>query len=224
MIVIHTLDTTNDFVRSYNDFAYSKHPLDCSISLTVVSGVLHSLLSTDRTADVIDQCRFPIEFLNSQNPPGLPPHLLQIKIGAPIILLRNLNPRRGLCKGTRLIVLKVSNTLIEAKRTIAVTSEEDDIVLIPRIDIATEINDLLPVSWIRRQFPIKPAFALTINKSQGQTFSRVGVYLEKPVFCHGQLYVALSRVSNSNNLRVVVPLETEQNNPKTKNIVFKEVL
>ena len=90
--------------------------------------------------------------------------------------------------------------------------------------MATEINDFLPVSWIRRQFPRKRAFALTTNKSQGQTFSRVGVYLEKPVFCHNQLYVALSRVSNSNNLRVVVPLQTEQSNPTTKNIVLKEVL
>ena len=133
MFVIHTLDTANDFARSYNDFAYSKHPLNCSNWVTVVSGVLYSLLSTDRTADVTDQCRFPIEFLNSQNPPGLPPHRLQIKIGAPIILLRNLNPRRGLCSGTRLIVIKVSNTLVEAKRTIAVNSEEDDIVLIPEL-------------------------------------------------------------------------------------------
>ena len=224
MFVIHTLDNTNDFAGSYNDFAYSKYPLNCSNWVTVVSGVLHSLLSTDRTADVTYQCRFPIEFLNSQNPPGLPPHRLQLKIGAPIILLRNLNPRRGLCNGTRLIVIKVSYTLIEAKRTIPVSSGEDDVVLIPRIDMATEINDFLPVSWIRRQFPIKPAFALTINKSQGQTFSRVGVNLEKPVFCHGQLYVALSRVSNSKNLRVIFPLETEQSNPTTKNFVFKEVL
>ena len=185
MFVIHTLDNTNDFAGSYNDFAYSEHPLNCSNWVTVVSGVLRPLLSTDRTADVTDQSRFPIEIQNSQNPPGLPPHLLQLKIGAPIFLLRKLNPRRGLCNGTRLIVIKVSNILVEAKRTIPVSSEEDDIVLIPRIDMTTEINDFLPVRWIRRQFPIKPAFALTIKKSEGQTFSRVRVNLENPFFVMG---------------------------------------
>ena len=180
----HTLDRPNVFARSYNDFACSKHPFSCSKWFIVVSGVLHLLRSTDRTADVTDQCRFLIEMLNSQNSPDLPLHRLQIKIDVPIILLRSLNARRGLCNGARLIVIKVSNKLVEAKRTIPVSFEEDDIVFIPRIDKATEINDLLPVSRIRRQFPMETAFALTIDKSQGQTFYRVGVYREKPVFCH----------------------------------------
>ncbi|EEH50877.1 uncharacterized protein MICPUCDRAFT_9667, partial [Micromonas pusilla CCMP1545] len=52
-----------------------------------------------------------------------------------------------------------------------------------------------PSRWTRRKFPVRPAFAMTVNKSQGQTIrGRVGVLLPEPVFSHGQMHVAASRV------------------------------
>jgi ATP-dependent DNA helicase PIF1 len=45
----------------------------------------------------------------------------------------------------------------------------------------------LPFDFKRRQFPVKPAYAMTINKSQGQTLTFVGINLTRPVFSHGQL-------------------------------------
>lgn len=46
-------------------------------------------------------------------------------------------------------------------------------------------------------------YAMTVNKSQGQTLKRVGIYLSSPVFSHGQLYVALSRVTTPTGLNIV---------------------
>jgi hypothetical protein len=55
----------------------------------------------------------------------------------------------------------------------------------------------------RRQFPKRLAFSTTVNKSQGQTFDKICLYLPKPVFSPGQLYVALLRVRSLGSLSVV---------------------
>ena len=68
-------------------------------------------------------------------------------------------------------------------------------ILLHRFDFIHEsIDDGISLRFKRRQFPIRPAFAMTINKCQGQTFKIVGIYLDQPIFTHGQLYVAFSRV------------------------------
>ena len=67
---------------------------------------------------------------------------------------------------------------------------------------------------------MRVAFAMTINKSQGQTLSRVGIYLPEPVFVHGQLYVSFSRVTSHQNIKVLIG---NKEDCKTKNIVYHEV-
>ena len=67
---------------------------------------------------------------------------------------------------------------------------------------------------------------MTINKAQGQTLDFVGIYLPQPVFCHGQLYVALSRAKTSASVKVLIrPVSTQDcEEAETNNIVYKELL
>ena len=65
--------------------------------------------------------------------------------------------------------------------------------------------------------------AMTINKSQGQTLHQVGVYLPKPVFSHGQFYVAISRMTSKEGLKILALDENGEPTSQTKNIVYPEV-
>jgi ATP-dependent DNA helicase PIF1 len=69
------------------------------------------------------------------------------------------------------------------------------VVMLPRctFSVSPEASGL-PFTFIRTQFPLSPAYCVTVHKSQGQTFSKVGLYFTTEPFAHGQLYVALSRV------------------------------
>ena len=65
---------------------------------------------------------------------------------------------------------------------------------------------------------------MTINKAQGQTLERVGIYLPEPCFTHGQLYVAASRVGLPEHLRFAVPIDKDTGTFRTCNVVFREAL
>jgi ATP-dependent DNA helicase PIF1 len=95
-------------------------------------------------------------------------------------------------------------------------------VKIPRIDFYFK-QAQLPFTLIRRQFPFLIAFALTINRSQGQSFKNVGIYLPSPVFSHGQLYVALSRCKSMEKIKDLIQHDPSDHK-HTKNIVYQEVL
>jgi ATP-dependent DNA helicase PIF1 len=124
---------------------------------------------------------YPVEFLNSINSNNFPQHKQLLKEGVPIILLRNLNQFEGLCNGTRLITA-LGDMILEAQILTGTHARKK--VLIPRICLALKTNKN-PFVLERRQYPIKICYVLTINKSQGQTLSQVGIYLKKPVFTHG---------------------------------------
>ena len=82
-----------------------------------------------------------------------------------------------------------------------------------------------PIHFRRTQFPIRPAYAITINKAQGQTLNYVGLYLPLPVFGHGQLYVALSRCTSPDNLKILIEDGAIEGHEGvyTRNVVFKRI-
>ena len=180
------------------------------------------------------------EFLNTINVSGLPPHRLTIKVGSVMMLLRNLNPKKGLCNGTRLLIISMTNRLI---RGIVLSGDHKmRICIIPRVTLYPS-NTRYPFKFGRRQFPVRHAYVMTINKSQGQTFKRTGLLLPESCFAHGQLYVAFSRCGyppdekNRTGLKVVVydtPIQgrnklmggirrNETEGVTTQNIVLKEI-
>ena len=186
-----------------------------SINLQIqqqLPGESKSYKSVDTFTDVNDAVQYPTEFLNSLEPPGMPSHNLVLKVGSPIILLRNLDAPR-LCNGTRLCVKQLMPHVIEA--TILTGCAKGDDVFIPRIPL---IPTDMPFEFKRLQFPVRLAFAMSINKAQRQSLKVTGINLEFPCFSHGQLYVACSRVGTGKNLHVFAP------DAKTRNIVYQTVL
>ena len=130
------------------------------------------------------------------------------------MLLRNVNQKLGMCNGTRLIVIHLGK--------IITGSNIGTKVLIPRI-VLSPTESKWPFILKRRQFRLKICYAMTINKSQGQTLNNVGLYLPSPVFSHGQLYVALSWVTRPEGLKILIKNNDKQEQGYTKNIVYKEV-
>ncbi|CAN1158085.1 ATP-dependent DNA helicase PIF1 [Linum perenne] len=162
---------------------------------------------------------YPTEFLNSLSFNGVPEHVVTLKVFTPIMLLHNLNPSIGLCNGTRIMTTFLGDYVI--KGVIIGGSFEGSTVAIPRVVL--NINDSRwPFILKRRQFPVRLCYGMTINKSQRQTLERVGIYLPKPVFSHGQLYVAISRVKSASGLRILLLNDPSIPHGYTRNIVYME--
>ena len=133
------------------------------------------LESVDKCTDTSDELRFNPEFLHTLTPEGFPPNTLMLKPGIPLMSLRNLNPKHGLCNGTRLIF----NSVISNKVLNCTIVESQEVVLIPRITFVLLFDDSWPIDWQqKKQFPVKPAVAMTINKSWGQAMQMAGLFLK----------------------------------------------
>ncbi|XP_014213608.1 uncharacterized protein LOC106643121 [Copidosoma floridanum] len=158
------------------------------------------------------------EYLNSLNPSSLPPYKLRLRKNCIVMLIRNISVNEGLCNGTRLQIIDFSNHLLKCK--VLTGDKLNNVVFLNHIILYCE-NEY-PFTIKRRQFPVMLASAMTINKSQGQTFNKIGIDLRIDVFNHGQLYVSMSRVRSWYSLKIF--LGHEKDRTTVKNFVFKELL
>uniref|UniRef100_A0A7N0UU60 ATP-dependent DNA helicase n=1 Tax=Kalanchoe fedtschenkoi TaxID=63787 RepID=A0A7N0UU60_KALFE len=203
------LAARNDNVAEINTDVLNKIPRE-----------VHEFLSADKVDDEEGANLLPTEFLNRLDVNGWPPHKLLLKVGTPIMLLRNLDPANGLCNGTRLIVRRCSARVIEAE--VLVGDHAGHVCFIPWIALISEQSGL-PFAVRRKQFPVRLAYAMIINKSQGQTLHRIGICLARGVFSHGQLYVAFSRATTPENVSVLLEDESAESR-LMHNVVYDEAL
>ncbi|CAN1135599.1 ATP-dependent DNA helicase PIF1 [Linum perenne] len=204
----------NSIVTSINDCVLTQLPGEEKIYLS------SDTLTTPGPNQTNLELQYPTEFLNGLSFNGMPEHQLRFKPYALVMLLRNLNPSAGLCNGTRILLTHLANNVVCG--LIIGGTFEGTVAIIPRIVLdITDPN--WPFTLRRRQYPLRLCYAMTINKSQGQTLEHVGLYLPSPVFSHGQLYVAISRVRSANGIHIVIENDDALPSNSTRNIVYNEI-
>ena len=115
------------------------------------------------------------------------------------MIVRNLQTGELLINGIKVVLTNITKYILTGR--IVGGDNHNKIVCIPRISIR---SSALPYRFKRTQFPIMVSYAMTIHKSQGQSLTHVGIYMEKDVFTHGQLYVALSRARDPKHLWICI--------------------
>ena len=161
-----------------------------------------------------------LDFVSRHHLPGIPPYTVNIKTNGVYRLLRNFSVDRGLVKNARVLITGTGQRLISIRVVRAnlaqmLNSEE---ILIPHITFTTKLTS--GHTLVRQQFPLGPAYAATFNGCQGMMLDCIGVDLTNPVFSHGQLYTALSRIRNRN--AVIICLRPGMSS--TTNVTYHELL
>ena len=158
------------------------------------------------------------EVLDNIEMSGMPEHRLLLKVGAIMILIRNLHVHMKDVNGTRYIMTALSSNLNTAKKLGA--NDDEPLLLIPQV-IHLIKNDEFPFIMKCVQFPVKLAYVMTFQRAQGQSLDKCQILLHRSVWTHGQLYVA--RVKIYANQAELQELNLPPNNHYTHNVVYTEV-
>ncbi len=161
----------------------------------------HALLSNDSLSEVHDPYRFLAQMLTiliDINDTAAPPRVLTLKVGDICLVMRNLSMRKGLQTNSRIRITRISTKAIHVETIEAVPKH----AIVPRIRFNIKLPMFESFEICRVQFPLKLAYAITINKSQGQTLERALVDIRDAPFAHGRLYVALSRITYYKNIEI----------------------
>ena len=124
-------------------------------------------------------------------------------------------PANGLCNGAQAILINVSQRVLEV--WLIGGQHVGKCAFIPRLTLSPPV-EATGFHLSRRQFPLQLAFAMTISKSQGQSVKNVGIHFQTPVFTHGQFYVAMSRCTSANRVKILFPEDSTSNVTKKNSI------
>lgn len=156
-----------------------------------------------------------------------PPHVLTLKVNDLCILMRAVDKKQKFTTNTRVRVVAISGNIV---RVCSIDEENPRYVNLNRFKFKVKLPYGNSFTMTRSQFPLRLAYALTINKSQGQTLRRAVVDLTTPPFSHGHLNVALSRITNAINIAIYIGTDPkvvsvdENGFITTDNYVYKEIL
>jgi hypothetical protein len=178
----------------------------------MLPGAQSDIPAADAYVDCQDPDAFPHDYVESLDMKGAPPWMLRFKIGAKYMCIRNLDLQRGIVNGTMMRLVWIGRYIAQFLILSGKSAGSCEIFTKSMFTITPEASGL-PFTILRRQFPVIPAYCLSVHKAQGQTLKKVGLIFESDPFTHGQLYVALSRVAGwdcitachtSNNIKNVV--------------------
>ena len=212
------LATTNSAVDEWNDLIQSMNPeaeVDC--------------ISHDYMCEV-DDVHGHIEkltteaCLNSYNSTSAPPHILKLKVNDICLVTRALMVD-NIASNSRVQIVSIHHNVIWV-RTLSEATQR--VVAIPKVRFKFRLDYGQSFSLMRTQFPLRLAYAMTMNKSQSQTLRRTLVDCREPPFSHGHLYVASSRVRSANDIRYYFDcnseLINEHNCSVVQNVVYQSLL
>lgn len=168
--------------------------------LNSMPGLCHEMYAADTFLDCRQPDQYPPEVVAGIRIPGVPPHCLHLKVGARYMIVKNM--MKNMFNGVRCVLVAMAGSKCVFVRLISGPGAGQTVLLPAIVFCITPEQSGLPFSIRRRQLPMIPAFAVTVHKSQGQTLSKVGLYITTPMFTHGQLYTALSRTRGWTNIRV----------------------
>jgi hypothetical protein len=186
-----------------------------------------SYASRDKLCEVDDpngilQKMMTTEVLNQFNNNGMPPHILALKRGDICLVLRNMSKRNGLVTNRRVRVLQLNANSIKVQTI----GDNPKVTVIPRIRFKFRLPYGESFQLMRTQFPLRLAYCMSYNKSQGQTFTgKVLMDVTSPPFAHGHLYVALSRITLHSNINIVLNADQLFDDaPTITNTTYPELL
>jgi hypothetical protein len=189
-------DVTDESNANSVMLAYTLH--QCSIInemvLSRIPGDAFISTSVDDCAECKNPDDYPSDYIASLNIPGCPPAILPLKQKARYMIFRNFDPP-SICNG--IMAELITATRYNCKLRLLSGPGKNKVVMLPRITFHVQADTSgLPFNFTRRQFPITPAYCLSVHKSQGQSLRRVGFVADTDAFSHGQVFVAMSRVGS----------------------------